>query len=94
MGLAGIAAVVGGGALSDAGASAAIQPVAKMLNCEHMIGEDYVKDLAVGSIIGGFTGLIGWAGAGASLGDRTIVGAVSRATSIIIEDGTIEPTAS
>ena len=66
LGAVGIAAVVGGSALTGAGATAAIQPMAKKMSGERMTGKDYAKDLAIGTIVGAATGPIGLGGASAT----------------------------
>ena len=63
LGAVGIVAVIGGGALTGAGASMAIQPVAKKMSGEQMTGvADYFKDVAIGGTIGAVTGPIGLGG--------------------------------
>ena len=104
LGAVGIAAVVGGGALTGAGATAAIQPVAKKMSGERMTGKDYAKNVAIGGTIGAVTGPIGLgctsvttaiaSKVGTEVGKqgtvkffcRTAVGAVSGATSSVIQE--------
>lgn len=74
LGLAGLAAVAGGGALTGVGATAVIHPVAKQLNGERMTGAEYVKDLAIGGTVGAVTGPIGAGGASATTSIASQVG--------------------
>jgi len=74
LGAVGIAAVIGGGALTGAGATAAIHPIAKQLNGERMTIGEYAKDVAIGGTIGAITGPIGAGGASATTSIASKVG--------------------
>ena len=66
-------AVVVGGVLTGAGATAVIQSVAKM-NGERMTSKDYVKNVVIGGTIGAVTGPIGMGGASVTTSIASKVG--------------------
>ena len=74
LGVVGIAAVLVGGALSGAGATATIQPMAKKMSGERITVEEYAKDLVVGGTVGAVTGPITLGGAIATTSIASKVG--------------------